>query len=222
MTERYLVRVRVGVRVRVHGVSVSVSVLGVGDNGEVLRQAEEDPNPNPNPNPDQVPLRHLRAQARPLLLQAGGQERPDVENNDLGPAPPGFGQHGAEQASQAPEDARGGTQVRSASANQPRPISLLSGTSRVPLGPRWGRPHESGLSFTSRIGRACCGLADTVDPTAQMKHARNAELRVHSAVMETSLEIVFTWTGVILVLMYNVSADGRSVDTSTVISTGSQ
>ena len=108
---------------------------------------------------------------------------------------------------------------------QPRPISLLtlgylSGTSRVPLGPRWGRPYESGLSFTSRIGRACCGLADTVDPTAQMKHARNAELRVHSAVMETSLEIVFTWTGVVLVLWYNVSADGRAVDTATVVANG--
>ena len=71
-----------------------------------------------------------------------------------------------------------------------------------------------------KIGRACFGLTDTVDPTAQMKHERNTELRVHSAVMETSLEIVFTWTGVILVLMYNVSADGRSVDTSTVISNG--
>ena len=73
---------------------------------------------------------------------------------------------------------------------------------------------------TSRLGRACCGLADTVDPTAQMKHERNTELRVHSAVMETSLEIVFTWTGVVLVLMYSVSADGRAVNTATVISNG--
>ena len=64
---------------------------------------------------------------------------------------------------------------------------------------------------TSRLGRACCGLADTVDPTTQMKHERNTELRVHSAVMETSLEIVFTWTGVVLVLMYNVSADGADL-----------
>ena len=53
-----------------------------------------------------------------------------------------------------------------------------------------------------------------------MKHARNAELRVHSAVMETSLEIVFTWTGVVLVLWYNVSADGRAVDTATVVANG--
>lgn len=70
------------------------------------------------------------------------------------------------------------------------------------------------------IGRACCGLADKVDATAQMKNPRNSELRVHSAVMETSLEIVFTWTGVILVLWYNVSADGSSVDTMTVIMNG--
>ena len=53
-----------------------------------------------------------------------------------------------------------------------------------------------------------------------MKHERNTELRVHSAVMETSLEIVFTWTGVVLVLMYNVSADGDAVNTATVISNG--
>jgi len=71
-----------------------------------------------------------------------------------------------------------------------------------------------------KIGRACCGLADTVDTTAQLKHERNAELRVHSAVMETSLEIVFTWTGVALVLWYNVSSDGHSVDTATVIANG--
>ena len=73
---------------------------------------------------------------------------------------------------------------------------------------------------TSRLGRACCGLADTVDPTAQMKHERNTELRVHSAVMETSLEIVFTWTGVVLVLWYNVSSDGHALNTATVISNG--
>ena len=72
----------------------------------------------------------------------------------------------------------------------------------------------------SSFGRACFGLADTVDSTAQLTHARNTELRVHSAVMETSLEIVFTWTGVILVLMYNVSADGRSVNTATVVANG--
>ena len=71
-----------------------------------------------------------------------------------------------------------------------------------------------------KIGQACFGLADTVDPTTQLKHERNTELRVHSAVMETSLEIVFTWTGVILVLMYNVSASGLAVDTSTVIANG--
>ena len=71
-----------------------------------------------------------------------------------------------------------------------------------------------------KIGRACLGLADTVDPTAQMKHERNTELRVHSAVMETSLEIVFTWTGVVLVLWYNVSADGHALNPATVISNG--
>ena len=70
------------------------------------------------------------------------------------------------------------------------------------------------------LGRACCGLSDAVDTTAQMKNPRNSELRVHSAVMETSLEIVFTWTGVILVLWYNVSADGTPVDTMTVIANG--
>lgn len=70
------------------------------------------------------------------------------------------------------------------------------------------------------LGRACCGLSDAVDTTAQMKNPRNSELRVHSAVMETSLEIVFTWTGVILVIWYNVSADGTPVDTMTVIANG--
>jgi hypothetical protein len=102
-----------------------------------------------------------------------------------------------------------GLNLRLASTNQP-----LAGRAGA------GRVNRSGLSFTSRMGRACCGLADTVDPTAQMKHTRNAELRVHSAVMETSLEIVFTWTGVVLVLWYNVSADGRAVDTATVIANG--
>ena len=102
-----------------------------------------------------------------------------------------------------------GLNLRLASTNQP-----LAGRAGA------GRVNRSGLSFISRMGRACCGLADTVDPTAQMKHTRNAELRVHSAVMETSLEIVFTWTGVVLVLWYNVSADGRAVDTATVIANG--
>ena len=71
------------------------------------------------------------------------------------------------------------------------------------------------------IGRRCFGVTDNLDPLAQMKNPRNLELRVHSAVMETSLEIVFTITGCFLVIWYNVSSDPtKEVDKITVMING--
>ena len=41
----------------------------------------------------------------------------------------------------------------------------------------------------------------------QMMLPRNRRLRVQNAVMETSLEIVFIWTGVLMVLWYDIADD---------------
>ena len=70
------------------------------------------------------------------------------------------------------------------------------------------------------LGRACLGATKHLDPQAQMNNPRNRELRVHSAVMETSLEIVFSWTGVVLVIWYDVSADRVPINRMTVVTNG--
>lgn len=77
--------------------------------------------------------------------------------------------------------------------------------------------------FYTRVGNAgkmCCGATNELDPYAQLKHKRNRELRVHNAVMETSLEFVFCWTGVLMVIWYDVSADGEPVNKANVIING--